>query len=102
MALSTTMLESDLEFMVNDLPTTMTWNGQSLTVTRSLVDRRDDVQAEGILFEHDVEVVAVVSDFTGALPNIRDTITVDSVQYYVDTRTLSQDGVAVTFGCKRI
>jgi len=96
------MLQDDLDYMIADLPATLTWDSQSITCTRTEVNKADDVEDEGIFQNADLEVVCSVDDFSGStLPDNRTVVEVDGVNYYIASQVPSQDGIAVTFSLMR-
>jgi hypothetical protein len=107
MAISTGMLASDLDAMIADLPAIITaWKGVALganavTGTMSEVGKENDVQDDGILKNFDAIWVGDINDFA-TVPAQQDSITINSVIYYIDRREDAQDGVGITFLLKRV
>lgn len=75
---------------------------QTITGTRSEATEAIDVDGTGNTENHDLVFVADITDFTGStVPDERETVKVDGVNYYVATTMPDQAGVAVTFGLNR-
>lgn len=94
-------LSADLAVMIADLPSVLVYQGQTATGTRSEITRSDDVAADGIFAVADLQWVGLASELA-TMPNVRATVAVDGVNYYIVTRALSPDGVAVTLQLKRV
>jgi len=106
MAISTGMLASDIDTMVADLPAIITaWKGVALTTavtgTMSEVGKENDVQDDGILKNFDAIWVGDINDFT-TVPAQQDSVTINSVIYFISRREDAQDGVGITFLLKRV
>ena len=91
----------DAAEMANDMPLTLTYGSDSVTVCAGAVAQTDNVEDEGIFRRRGVEVLAVVADFT-TLPALHDTVTLDGTMYQINERTLTADGKAVRFALDRI
>ena len=101
MAISTTMLQNDLDAMIADLGCTIVWGSQTVTGTRSETNEQNDVEDEGILENVDLVVVSSVDDWT-TIPGVQKVVQVDGTKYYIENKMTSQDGIAVTFQLRRI
>ena len=106
MALSTTMLESDLDYMVNDLKSTVVIGGVSLEGTRSEIGQENNNEG---MYSREVKafdfiLVMQVSQFTDnsvTVPDVRTVITVDGTKYFIETKEPDQAGIGITFGLRR-
>jgi hypothetical protein len=96
-----TMLADDMAEMIADLPCTVEFGGDSFSATWSGIGRDLDVAGEGVFHKREVTLCCNVSDFT-TVPEETQTIKIDDVNYYIDTRMDSPDGIAVTFVCRRV
>ena len=106
MTLSTAMLESDLSYMVTDLPCVVVVGSTTLSGTRSEINQENNNEGmyEGQVKAFDFILVMQVSQFTDEsidLPNVRDVITVSGVKYLIETKEPDQAGIGVTFGLRR-
>lgn len=101
MALNTTVLAADFDFMVSDLPATIVWTPsggaeQTVTSTRDEIEKTEENQLAGIDAEKATIVLAKISLFTGSVtPPVGDKLTLDSVQFRVAANIEAQDGVSV-------
>jgi len=94
MALDLTSLADDHDFMVADLPSTLVFGTQTVSCTKATVNRGDAQQFEGVFENRDLEVAVKISAFTGSIiPDVGELITVDNVQFRVESST--QDAAAV-------
>lgn len=94
MSISQASLRADLEAMRDDLPSTLVWSGQTISVTASPVMRSNDVSAEGILSVREIEVYAVITDFAGSvIPEPQAVVQVDGIKYYITDRETDSVGV---------
>jgi len=104
MAISTGMLASDIDTMVADLPAIITkWKTTTISVTGTMseVGKENDVQDDGILKNFDAIWVGDINDFT-TVPAQQDSVTINSVIYFISRREDAQDGVGITFLLKRV
>lgn len=83
--------------MRDDLPSSLVWSGQTISVTASPVTRSNDVSAEGILSVREIEVVAVIADFAGSvIPEPQAVVQVDGIKYHITERETDAVGVRMT------
>ena len=96
-----TMLEDDMAEMIADLPCTVVFGEDTFTATRSGIGRDVDTMDEGELNNRNITLVCIVSDFA-TVPEEKQNIAVDDVNYYIDTRMDAPGAVTVTFECRRV
>ena len=87
--------------MIDDIGVTCQFGNVTFTATPAEIRRSNDVMADGILNEADLEIVAVVSDI-GDLPNVQQVITVSGIKYHVVERVVDPLGAVVNFVLRRI
>lgn len=102
MPIDETVFVRDMRGIIADQSIDCSFGAVSFTATKSETRRTNDVQAEGILNEADLEIMAVVADFTAGVPDIQEIITVDGTKYHVTERTVESFGVTVHFALRRI
>lgn len=78
MPLDTSQLDADVENIIADLPTLMTFSGDVYTVSRNSLDRSDLTAVEGLREAYDFSVYLQVSDF-GSTPEVDDEVIIDGV-----------------------
>lgn len=87
--------------MINELPVSCQFGTTSFTATQTELTRNNDVMGDGILQEHDLSIVAIISDI-GNLPEIQQVISVAGTKYHIVERIVDQFNVGVTFVLRRI
>ena len=103
MPLDGTSDAADLAEMIGDLECTLVWGGQTVTGTRSEVEKRDEVSEDGVLYEWDAEAVFAVADFDdGTPPGSRARVTLDGSAYWVEASIPDQAGVGVNLRMRRV
>lgn len=105
-----TMLADDLDFIIADLPVSLTAiNGTALATaisgTMDQVDKTKENVSEftgmgSTLDNYESEAVFPTDKFT-TVPSARDSVTIGGVVYFVETVEVSQDGVATTLQLRR-
>ena len=101
MAINQTAIAADLRRMIDDVPSTLVWGGNTVEVTATPVTREDDVNGDGTLQVADLEVYAVRADFSsGTTPHVRAVVEVDGVKYHVQEREV--DAVGVRLALRRV
>ena len=96
------MMEADLGVVIDELSYDCAYGSVAFTAAVGDLRRSNQVAAEGILYEHDMEIYALVSSFSGTLPDVQEIITVDGVRYHIASRSVDPAKVGVTFGLMRI
>jgi hypothetical protein len=73
---------------------------QSVTVSISPIRRKNETdETVGVFKEYDLEVYAVLADFTSSVPpNERDAVSIDSKRYLVMERETDAVGVRLMLG----
>lgn len=102
MTITSSYFSDDMREIINDQPISCQFGSVSFNATQGEIRRTNDVAAEGILNEADLEIMAVISDFTQGLPNVQSVITVAGVKYHVQERVIEPFGVTVHFVLRRI
>lgn len=83
MALSTTMLADDFDYIRDDLPQTITFGTTSVSaVVHDLEHTNDEVGLAGVDVQYALEATYLKTDFT-TQPTTGDLVTYSSVQYRV-------------------
>jgi len=110
MAINLTVLNTDIDYMIADLPCTLTAvNGTTLataiTGTMSEVgkEKENDIpfdMAAAELNMFDAQAVFKTSDFT-TVPSVKDSLTINGVIYYVERREDGQGGAGTNFMLRR-
>lgn len=100
MSLSLDMLQSDLDFMINDLPATINWKGDDYVVSASDPLTSEDLELAGIMATYAIQFVISLDDFE-AYPAIGDSLTFNSASLVVLQISDSQDGLSKTLTCGR-
>lgn len=98
MSLSTTMLQSDLNFMIADLPTTVTWNGNSYSCIVSDIDSNDVLDIAGVNVSSGFQVIISCDDFT-TFPVCGDRVTISGTNYRITSISSSPDGISKVLTC---
>ena len=98
MTLSTAMLKADLEFMIDDLPTVVTWKGSDYNCVVGDITSGDNVDIVGIEEAVTFSVVINKADFT-TYPDTGELITIDSKSYRILGINDGPDGIARTLIC---
>lgn len=104
MPIDDSAFKRDMAGIIADQPASCTFGSVQFAATVSETRRADDVAAEGILNEADLQIMAIVDDFGGvsAMPNVRQTLTVCGVKYHVVERVVDPFGATVNFVLRRI
>lgn len=95
MATMLATFESDVEEVESELPVTFTFDGTDYTGQKS-----ENIESQAMLdagFKSEIEfnLEARASIFT-VEPEVRDEITIATVEYRIATKTPSQDGIMLT------
>lgn len=100
--------DSDIQAIEPELPVVFIWKGKTLTGSRNATADTQALADAGIIQLYDVEIIVRVSAFyPGLVPSknddltIQDPISKNRISYRIDSINFSQDGVAMTFGCKQ-
>lgn len=105
MAWDLTVMASDLDEMIEDLPAILTFGGADFEVIASEVGSDSEAQLAGIEDQHDMEVVIPVGDIAplpteGDIVQIKHLASQDAVAYRVLRIQDHPDGVARTLFVK--
>ena len=92
----------DMRSIISDWPISCSFGSVQFQATTGETRRSYDVSPEGILNEADLEIMAVIDDFGGTLPNVQQTITVDGVKYHITERVVEPFGAVVHFILRRV
>ncbi len=92
MPIDTTVLDADLDAVIADLPATMVWHGQDISVAGSGLEQTEDLEMAGIFANRDVEVIAPVASFTGT-PAVGDTVTIYGITARINRISRSADQI---------
>jgi hypothetical protein len=82
MALDMSLLDADVEFIISDLPESMTFSSVVYSVTRTILSRSDLTEREGLREQYRFSVYCQASDF-GTLPDVDDIVTVNGTDFLV-------------------
>lgn len=85
MALDLTFLGDDVRDATNDIPSTFVFGSVSCQCVASPIKRSNNVEDIGEFLTFDLDVSLLVAD-CDPLPVVRDSVTVDGVIYYVESR----------------
>ena len=99
MTISTTMLQSDLTYMIADLPTSVTWKGNAYNCVVSDITSEDNLEMAGILEGNGFMVVISLASFTSGYPDTGQRVTIAGKNYRVQSTSDSPDGLARTLTC---
>lgn len=99
MALDLTFMADDVRDATSDIPSTFTFGAESCGCVASPIRRANDVQDIGEFLNFDLEASLAVADLPAGLPIVRDSVTVDNVIYYVESREV--DSHVARFTLKR-
>lgn len=99
MAIDGQMFRDDLATAIDDIPSTLTFGAESCSCVASPVNRTDDVDPTGILTVYDLGC-SFSADALTAIPNVRDVVTVDSVNYHVVSK--DNDGTIISLTLRRV
>jgi hypothetical protein len=97
--ISTTMLQSDLDFMISDLPTSVTWNSGTYSCIVGDINNEDATEIAGIMENAGFVVVISLDDFSGSYPDSGDRVTIAGNNYRVASFVDSPDGISRTLNC---
>ena len=98
MSLNLSQLASDLAFIVSDLPTSVTWGGQSFDAVVGDIATGDEVAIEGFTETAALTVDYVLSGITGTIAE-NDTVAIGGKQYRVSKVSILPDGLTGHFEC---
>lgn len=98
MTLSTTMLQSDLDYMIADLATSVTWNGTAYSCIVGDIGKSHELEIAGISGSATLTVVISKDDFS-SYPAIGDRVTISAINYRVIDTSDSPDGISRTLTC---
>jgi len=97
--ISTTMLQADIDYMIADLPTSVTWKGSTYSCVVSDITSEDELDIAGIIEGNGFLIVISLVDFTNGYPNTGQEVTVASKDYRIGQYSDSPDGLARTLTC---
>jgi len=85
-----------------DMPSVLTWSGQSVTGTQSGWTRDLDAEAEGILNAETCEWIGAISGFTAStLPANNAVVTVGGVAAHITSKRIDADDAVVVLSVRR-
>lgn len=99
MTISTTMLQADIDYMIADLPTSVTWNGDAYSCIVSDITSEDEVELAGIIEGNGFVVIISLDDFTSGTPDTGQRVTISGKNYRISQTSDSPDGLARTLTC---
>ena len=91
-------MAADLAHAVSDLPTAVTWNGQTFNAVVGDIGHQDGLTIEGVTESATVTVDYVLSSVTGAIAE-NDVVTIGAVTYRVSRVSILPDGLTGHFEC---
>jgi len=92
------MLQADIDFMIADLPTSVTWNGSAYNCVVSDITSEDNLELAGIVEGNGFVVVISLADFD-TYPDTGERVTIGSKNYRIGSYSDSPDGLARTLTC---
>jgi len=92
MAIDITQIASDITNIINDLPTTATFNSQSVVGFKSVLNRRDILDIEGLREQYVLSIYIKLSSFS-SLPDIDDIFVISSIDYRILNKVIDPTGV---------
>jgi hypothetical protein len=90
------MSETDLKAVIADLPATLVFRAVTLSVAATEISKSEAAELPGILRTANAQVVGVVSEFTGGVPDVGDKLQLGGVWKRVIAKQESPDAVSVT------
>jgi hypothetical protein len=99
MPISLTMLQSDIDFMITDLPTAVTWQGTAYSCVVSDITSEDDLELAGIIEGKGFVIVISLDDFTNGTPDTGQRVSIAGKNYRIGSFSDSPDGLARTLTC---
>ena len=97
MALDLAVFDRDLVKVIADIPATMVWGSQSVSVMKSERTKEHDKQMEGYRVDYTLEVQGRVDSLTsGTLPNPGVKVAIDDTTYRISQTMTSLDGKMFT------
>lgn len=94
--------DADLAEIIDDLPVSITWNGETVNAMRSPIERHDEMGSIAVRMEERfVTAQFRVAAWTSTYPTTGDKITMESITYRVTAHRLSRDGIAVEVTLER-
>lgn len=91
---SATELAADLDAIIADMPHTLVWGAQSISVSMDDVVKADALQLAGVFGGRDVGVYAKLASFTSSTPPTPgESVTLDGVAYRITGSRTGPDGV---------
>jgi len=93
------MLQADIDYMIADMPTSVTWSGTTYSCVVSDITSEDDLELAGIVEGNGFVIVISLDDFTSGTPDTGDRVTVSGKNYRVGGFSDSPDGLARTLTC---
>ena len=82
MVLDLAQFETDLQNIIDDMPTVIVHNGTSYTGTKSMMETTKTVNDYGFAEDYSFTVACVKSDFT-TLPKTGEKVTISGTQYRI-------------------
>jgi len=102
MGIDTTIWDTDLVNMIADMPETMTFGAQSVSVMIGDADKSHELSLDGYDEEIPLTVEARVESFTSNTPpDVGGKVTIASVERRVIRQTISPDGKLVVLQLER-
>lgn len=100
MSALTDQFDSDFSGMIADLPTSATWNGNTITGVFTDLSKADQPEIGGFVVDYDASLHARVSQLPAIKPNVGAVFVIDSKHYVVDRIIVTPDGVEYQFQLK--
>jgi len=92
------MLQADIDFMIADLPTSVTSGGETHNCVVSDITSADDLELAGIIEGNGFQVVITLDDWTST-PDTGERVTIAAKNYRIGSYSDSPDGLARTLTC---
>lgn len=96
------LLKRAIGILSKEFPATFTWLGDEYTGVASTTTDTSQMREAGFMAESDIKIKIGKSEFDGAPPEAKQTITKDRVNYIIQTVTTGPDGEVLTLACNRL
>jgi hypothetical protein len=100
MPLLSAVFAADVDHVIKDMPATIIWRGQTLTVAAGDLAKGNKLEIEGMLINPDISFVCRAADFTtDRKPAANDKLTYGAERLRIAQVTLAPDGSAYLLHC---
>jgi hypothetical protein len=96
-------MAADLQGMITDLPATLVWGSQSVSVVAGDLSKSNALEMFGVAMENGIAIVALKASFSGSTyPPVNTVVAVNGQSVRIISALVGADNVSVTLTAERV